>query len=184
MLCVNWILWMWGFSGWFLVCVRTIKQSSGSSVSPSEQPMVLCGSEHAESSRKCACGLCRIWKPAKHHFIADFMYFFLRWLLLDICSGLLLINSQQGNILFSQIVNDLQAGAHVGRCFGAGLYTEWDWCVVYLQVSVINSYSFYKIIEKIIQNHVIKYPVASPEGKVSNQGKNLIFSFFKIFILF
>lgn len=55
--------------------VRTTKQSSGSSPSPSVQPVVLCGSEHAESSRKGTCGLCRIWKPAKHHFIADFMYF-------------------------------------------------------------------------------------------------------------
>lgn len=45
------------------------------SVRTAVQPIVPCGSEHAECSRKGACGLCRIWKPAKDHFIADFMYF-------------------------------------------------------------------------------------------------------------
>lgn len=54
------------------------------------------------------------WKPEKvpvdcvgfgsqpNSTYCRFHVFFLRWLLLDICSGLLPINSQQGNILFSQ----------------------------------------------------------------------------------
>lgn len=125
-------------------------------------------------ARKGACGLCRIWKPAKQHFIADFMYFSwddCYWIYVQACYWL---TANREISSFPKIVNDLQAGAHVGRRFGAGLYTEWDWCVVWLQVSVINSYSFCKIMQKIILTHVIKYPVTSPEGKVSNQGKGLI----------